>query len=348
MHPRKAFTLIELLVVIAIIAVLIALLLPAVQAAREAARRAQCVNNLKQIGLAFHNYVSSNNTFPPAKIYDGTGTGIANDPGGQGWVLCTTAHTMILNYMEQTPLYNAYNFSMPSANSIYPGRPPNLNIVGLSAGGMLVNTTVTSTNIATFICPSEAFLAPARAPTAPTPSLYCTLNAARCNYILPASNDYIDSYSGTTMIHYWGGMPPDAAIFSGCDLATNLAMISDGTSNTALAGESPLQKLVWPPSNAGLVLSSYGGFWGQGAYTSTHGRVFPPNAPYVKYGLPNYPPIRTEKLLSAWQFGSVHPGGLNFMFADGSVHWIKNSISPAVWYGLQTTHNGEVISSDSY
>jgi prepilin-type processing-associated H-X9-DG protein len=137
-------------------------------------------------------------------------------------------------------------------------------------------------------------------------------------------------------------------MFSGCDLSTSIAMIRDGTSNTALAGESPLQKLIWPPSQVGKMLSTNGGWWGQGAYTSTHGRVWPPNQQYTKYGIPNYPPIKTEKLLSAWQFGSVHPGGLNFMFADGSVHWIKNSINLSIWFGLQTTHNGEIISSDGY
>ncbi len=133
MRTRRGFTLIELLVVIAIIAVLIALLLPAVQAAREAARRAQCVNNLKQIGLAFHNYVSANNVLPPAKIYSGT---CAYPNGGKGLVLNTTAFTMILNYIEQAALYNAYNFSQASTNSVV--GTTNTIVVGSA----YVNTTV--------------------------------------------------------------------------------------------------------------------------------------------------------------------------------------------------------------
>ena len=147
-RSARGFTLIELLVVIAIIAVLIALLLPAVQAAREAARRSQCINNLKQIGLAMHNYVSSNGAFPPAKIFSGELTSASN-PGGQ--VLNTTAFTMILNYMEQTALYNAYNFSHAS-NGSGVGTGPNTNVVG----SPLVNTTVVGTMIAAYWCPSDA------------------------------------------------------------------------------------------------------------------------------------------------------------------------------------------------
>ena len=126
---RGGFTLIELLVVIAIIAVLIALLLPAVQAAREAARRAQCVNNLKQIGLAMHNYHSSVNSLP----------------WGDGpWWIEWSAHTLLLPYMEQGPIYNAINFSdtQPFGLTPMPINNP-------------ANTTATYTVISGFICPSD-------------------------------------------------------------------------------------------------------------------------------------------------------------------------------------------------
>jgi prepilin-type N-terminal cleavage/methylation domain-containing protein len=121
---RRGFTLIELLVVIAIIGVLIALLLPAVQSAREAARRAQCTNNMKQIGLAMHNYESANKALPPPKIRSGTCqyAYVSGDPGGT--ILNTTAFSMILGYMEQTAQHNAYNFMQASSNDAWGGYGP--------------------------------------------------------------------------------------------------------------------------------------------------------------------------------------------------------------------------------
>ena len=127
---RSAFTLIELLVVIAIIAVLIALLLPAVQAAREAARRAQCVNNLKQLGIAMHNYHSSVNSFP-------WGHGALNDPKGIGWD-DWSAHALLSNYLEQSVLYNNINFGY-----------------GFCDPGFGVNTTIQRAAIAVLVCPSD-------------------------------------------------------------------------------------------------------------------------------------------------------------------------------------------------
>src|SRR4051794_6787856 len=133
---RSGFTLIELLVVIAIIAVLIALLLPAVQAAREAARRAQCTNNLKQIGLALHNYHSANNNFPM-----GSSLQVSLAYGGYSGWSNWSCHALLLPYLEQNPLYNAANFKINE---------------GVEGGASdAINSTVTLSRVAGFLCPSD-------------------------------------------------------------------------------------------------------------------------------------------------------------------------------------------------
>jgi len=157
LHRFRGFTLIELLVVIAIIAVLISLLLPAVQSAREAARRAQCTNNLKQIGLAVHNYLSSNNSMPPAYIVYGVGPGGANT--GQDF----TALTRMLPFLEQQSIYNATNFSVSGrwgggtqdvgADGTFNGSTADCDVFGT------INATASANQIESFMCPSDTDLA---------------------------------------------------------------------------------------------------------------------------------------------------------------------------------------------
>jgi prepilin-type N-terminal cleavage/methylation domain-containing protein/prepilin-type processing-associated H-X9-DG protein len=345
-HPRRGFTLIELLVVIAIIAVLIALLLPAVQAAREAARRSQCVNNMKQIGLALLNYESTNQGFPPPKIW--SGSGIGNNGGIKG-VLNTTGFTMILGYLEQTPLLNAYNFSQASSNSV---NGPNNNVIGSA----VVNSTVVGSLVSVFACPSD------QPPDVQndTGATYSRTNARRSNYFF-CSTLWMEYYGP----YAWGGSLPDyvqttrGAFIT--DMSTRLREITDGLSNTTLVGESPQihTSSVWGP------------YWGSGVHTSTNGSVYPlpplVNAIVSNIGLgpewrdytttlPNAFPNSTQcggpcgekKLPYANVMGSKHPGGLNLVFGDGSVHFIKNSISGNTWWGLNTIHGGEILSSDSY
>ena len=141
-RPRSGsagFTLIELLVVIAIIAVLIALLLPAVQAAREAARRAQCINNLKQFGLALANYDSANNCLPIGDVFGNNGLcagfGFGNGCQETPWFI------LMLPYIEQGPLYSAFNAS--------------IGVEGPSFLGYVVNSTIVTTKISSFQCPSD-------------------------------------------------------------------------------------------------------------------------------------------------------------------------------------------------
>jgi len=343
MRTRRGFTLIELLVVIAIIAVLIALLLPAVQAAREAARRSQCVNNLKQIGLAFHNYHDVNQALPPAKIYSGSCT-ISNNAAGH--VLNTTAFSMILGYIEQGTLANAYNFSQPSSNAAwYASTPvPNANLLGTS----FVNTTVVGTMIASFVCPSDRYPAVQRPQDSNTTGTgpYSMQNAMESNYLVGAALYTEYNCPGTT----GSGMPNPT--FQGPffnDISVNFAQIRDGTSNTILAGES-----LQPP---GKFSNLYGPYWGSGTHTSTHGRMLYPTHPQAGACAPNgptgifYPPPACGtgcKLPYAWVFSSYHPGGVNMVMGDGSVKFIKNTVNLYTWWALASIAGNEVVSADSY
>jgi prepilin-type N-terminal cleavage/methylation domain-containing protein/prepilin-type processing-associated H-X9-DG protein len=343
MRARRGFTLIELLVVIAIIAVLIALLLPAVQAAREAARRSQCTNNLKQMGLAFHNYVSSGGGFPPAKIFSGSCT---NSNGGQGLVLNTTAFTLILGYIEQTSLYNAYNFSQASSNSAWSsyqnGGPANKNLLGSA----YANTTVVGTMVASFVCPSDIYPSPLQAASyAAGTGPYSMQNARESNYLV--STAIYTEYNCPGATGAGNPSPQYQGMFFN-DLSVNFAAVRDGTSNTFLVGES-LQ-------SPGHIFSEFGPYWGSGTHTSTHGRTLPPTYSSAGCFAPNgssricNPAYTgpTASLPYAWVFGSRHPGGLNMGFADGSVRFIKNTINLYTWWGLSTIANGEILSSDSY
>ena len=203
---RQGFTLIELLVVIAIIAVLIALLLPAVQAAREAARRAQCVNNLKQFGLGIHNYHSSNDVFP-------MGASLCVYNYGGGFSPCTTwnnwsAHAMMLNYLEQAPLYNAINFNMEGRGSDY---------------ASAANATAYNAKINLFLCPSDT-------------------NAGKindnCYYasVGPTTNAGSDTPPRPTTPACPNFSSPTSGVF-GFRVAYGIRDITDGSSNTIAFSE---------------------------------------------------------------------------------------------------------------
>jgi prepilin-type N-terminal cleavage/methylation domain-containing protein len=216
-RPTRGFTLIELLVVIAIIAVLIALLLPAVQAAREAARRSQCINNLKQMGIAFHNYLSANNALPPAKIWSGSCSVSPGNPGGQ--VLNTTVFSMILSYMEQTALYNAYNFSQASSESAW---EPTANKV---VGSAYSNTTVVGAMVASYWCPSDAQPTVVNDSNTSPANPYWRVNAMRSNYLVSCSDS--DDYNCATSTN--AGLPNQfhrGAFFT--DISTSVSEIRDG------------------------------------------------------------------------------------------------------------------------
>jgi prepilin-type N-terminal cleavage/methylation domain-containing protein/prepilin-type processing-associated H-X9-DG protein len=333
MNPhRRGFTLIELLVVIAIIAVLIALLLPAVQSAREAARRAQCVNNLKQIGIAMHNYHDANGTLPP---------GIKGCCYGSWQVF-------ILPQIEQQALFNAWNSI--GSNSPNGGPADNLFRYGGAA-----NTTVTRSHVSTYKYPSDSG----------NMNLTNSSNMITShNMVVNFGNTDLDQntpYFGLTFLGAPFGdigapLPDQNVGQNGTNVLSSIVngtfsfkTIPDGLSNTLMASECIVGQ--------GGDLRGFG-WWSNGAIFSAWGTPntsvldILPSASYCKPNIGGNPPCDTQGqsatsglIISA---RSRHPGGVNAAMCDGSVKFFKNSINLFTWRALSTSQGEEVVSSDSY
>jgi prepilin-type N-terminal cleavage/methylation domain-containing protein/prepilin-type processing-associated H-X9-DG protein len=382
LRSRAGFTLIELLVVIAIIAVLIALLLPAVQSAREAARRIQCVNNLKQIGLAMHNYHTGLGSFP-------IGITLAyqmGDPPGQTSIWSSwSAQALMLGYLEQQPLYNAANFSLALLDqSVFAG---NTNVTQYSN----VNGTVLLTNLQMFMCPSDGNV------------------GQRQN-----NNSYHASYGATTTgLYQWtwvsgtsGPMteiPQDSTGLFTIGKAYGVQNATDGTSNTvayaeALVGDANGTEWAGNTTNPSRYRGNYvtstnvggGTLPGQGIFNieTSPATIFsslqacatsfqsdnmairddrgfrwsigctgwtlmntvqvPNDSQYRFNGCKNGSVDNFPNDGFSYPASSNHPGGANVCFGDGSVKFIKSSISYPTWWALGTKDVGEVVSADAY
>ncbi len=306
---RRAFTLIELLVVIAIIAVLIALLLPAVQAAREAARRAQCANNLKQIGLAMQNYHDVVGAFPPGWI---SRLGPDGDNIGPGWGWAA----MTLPQVEQGPIFNAINFSL--------------------AIEAPANQTARLTRINTYICPSDANFQP-EFTVVDDSTTSSSLGNPICNV---ASSDYVGCF-GTGDVSDIPGRDRGEGLFFR-NRSVRISEITDGTSMTVAAGEKHqnLARATWTGAvtRAAVpitLLQAEGGLSPEGgdALVVSHtGELDGPNS----------------RPAHADQFWSRHPGGAQFAFADGSVRFLKEKRPLSIFQALATRGGGEVLSADSF
>jgi prepilin-type N-terminal cleavage/methylation domain-containing protein/prepilin-type processing-associated H-X9-DG protein len=383
---RSGFTLIELLVVIAIIAVLIALLLPAVQSAREAARRAQCTNNLKQLGLAVHNYHSTYNALPAECMWMGATYGNSQATGGSwgwnaSWPVC------LLPNIEQGPLYNAYNqgFSPDSAQ----------------------NSTDSYNALSVLLCPSDNQKARPNYPWAP---MNYAGNGGGPGVIRWQSGTIVDMFTCSTTnqipINGW----PVGTCWWGAD--SNLGYfgfegVTDGSSNTALfsehllgyaaqnsggvkgapfAGTSDAKRGIYSvpglpdftvmstgnmqlalkglqacqglPGSTPTIVDANGngtGWWIGFSWTLGFPWHIPVNR-YTHYNTPNkLSCINTTDQCCGYggtspavTATSNHPGGVNVGFTDGSVKFVKDSVAPNIWWGLGSRAGGETISADAY
>ncbi len=355
-NRKRGMTLIELLVVISIIALLIGLLLPAVQQAREAARRSQCTNNLKQIGLALANYESTYGTLP-------WGMG-----SWEGYEFST--HITLLPYLEQSPIYNAYNFQSVRVSGKVQGpfynRP--------------AQNTALDASVDLFLCPSDI-------------NRYVGPGTGRNNYMGcagSAPNSFLGGTGRGVMADATQANGPAGGIFlmvggnNQQNSTTRLAAIRDGTSQTAAFSErvkgigataaeidllkptsqvmiapdpapddvspEPFQKmcLSLSPMSPGVSPAFFadpsGSSWFEGySFCTRYNHVMKPNT--WGCAIDSFPHAFGYGALPA---SSRHPGGVNVLFADGSTHFIKDTVSNNVWWALGTKAGGEVVSQDAF
>ncbi|HWB12798.1 MAG TPA: DUF1559 domain-containing protein [Pirellulales bacterium] len=330
---RRGFTLVELLVVIAIIGILIALLLPAVQAAREAARRSQCVNNLKQFGVALHHYHDACLTLPPGGFsneYPGAGTTPTGEPAQLGY----SVHARLLPFMEQSALAGLINFN-------YDWNAP-------------VNQATAFVKVTPFVCPSDSGVQVPAAYGAPT-NYYCNYgnNIVYGNPALSAAGSPNASMPQPNGIFYF-------------DFAIKFAAILDGLSNTAAMSEkvtgdfnngiatvkSDTFKPGTYPANGAQALAqclaidptnlSFQGYSAVGApwilsyhSTTTYQHINTPNGLSCMY-----PPGRIMTTAN-----SYHPSGVNLAMCDGSVRFVSEGIDVFVWNSIGSRDGKESLTT---
>jgi prepilin-type N-terminal cleavage/methylation domain-containing protein/prepilin-type processing-associated H-X9-DG protein len=331
---KRGFTLVELLVVITIIAVLIALLLPAVQAAREAARRMACSNNLKQIGLALHNYHTALGSFPPGYISTvgpNDNPGVMADDRGPGWGWAA----MTLPYLEQNNIYAQINFNKDVADPI--------------------NAVVRTTSLPVFLCSSDTgdrtFKVNVRGDSSP----YVTPLTVGGTPVLVAHSNYVGVFGNPEITPDPGFLaqisayPWRSIAHRGMfcrNIAVSIRDVIDGTSNTLFVGErcSGLAYVTWTGAVTGGQVppkapDPYG--WG------------PEGAPILILGhtgdsadVPPHTP--NSAVCHVDDFWSWHPQGANFLMVDGSVRLINDTINPRTWWALGTRAGGEPFPSGEY
>jgi prepilin-type N-terminal cleavage/methylation domain-containing protein/prepilin-type processing-associated H-X9-DG protein len=346
-RARSAFTLIELLVVIAIIAVLIALLLPAVQSAREAARRIQCVNNLKQIGLALHNYMTAMGVLPPGRFN--------SHIAGHG--NCWGMYSQLLPQLDQTAIFNAFNFNLP----------PDTDVLSVS------NATGFESFLGTLLCPTDSFpvlINVGGVPFAthnynvndgsaypvvqfPAPPLTGTPNGPFFENSRVGPADFLDGMSNTAAVTETV-RSTQTSTYATDPLGVFLVTGDNKTTGPPISSDADYAALCLSlPASTGQFQATRGVRWHYGAPGhSMYNHLRVPNDPLpdCRGGLPHS--IRSDPLWSWLSLNiaarSKHPGGVNSLMSDGHVQFIKNSINVLVWQALGSRNGGEVVSSDSF
>ena len=304
MGRNRGFTLVELLVVIAIIGILIALMLPAVQAAREAARRTQCKNNLKQIGLALHNYADSFKVFPPSST-SGIGNGVWNYPGAGPSDATIHLHSfasLLLPYLEQENISEAVNYNVSALDP--------------------VNRNIASQILPFYRCPSYSGRDYSDEP------LYVTT----VGYDKFAIRNYV-ALGARTVVGLSGMTPPEGVLFPGSK--TGFRDVLDGTSNTIVFAETREERsAVWIDGTSAAVAAR----WVDLSSPTYAGNTVSINhTPYFPGG------VFPNSIGQAYGPSSFHPGGAQHAFVDGSVQFLKETMDATVYDALATRAGGEVV-----
>jgi len=337
---KRGFTLIELLVVIAIIAILIALLLPAVQQAREASRRSACKNNMKQLGLALHNYNETHGVLPPGCINGAGSAALGNQVATNG--LNHTGFTLLLPFIDQGPLYNKWNFNIASGGAI------NGYFTAVAGGWPNANTPLGQNILPAFLCPSDE----GQTPEDRTDNSWMATAAARSNYLFCGGSHY-SGWPGNGLYSTYresanamaNGKTTQSQGMFGFNGAAKFKAVTDGLSNSIAMTEGCIY---------GRRDDAYSPLWAQhryaGSFAMNHPNIDPNhinnkryhiNGPYDVAGATGGS-VNDDRILHSVA-SSVHEGGIHVLMGDGSVRFLSENMDNTQYALLTRIHDGQVV-----